>query len=173
MKKFQEFEEEIYKCSKCGLCQSVCPVYKVTGNDCAVSRGKFIMLNGVLKKDLKLDKTVNKYLDMCLKCNACKDFCPSGIDAKQIFECAKCNYFANDKNSVFTKIFQSELFFGNLLNCIKVATTIYRFLKFDVLCEKFYPFFQNFGFWGRKAILANEFVKHASPLSVNVEYEKS
>lgn len=49
MKKLEDFKEDINKCSKCGLCQSVCPVYKITGNDCAVSRGKFVMLDGVLK----------------------------------------------------------------------------------------------------------------------------
>ena len=60
MKKLTDFKEEIHKCSKCGLCQSVCPVYNITGNDCSVSRGKFIMLNGIIKGDLKLNKNVNK-----------------------------------------------------------------------------------------------------------------
>ena len=34
----------------CGLCQSVCPVFKATQNECAVSRGKFNILNGIIKK---------------------------------------------------------------------------------------------------------------------------
>ena len=60
MQKLDSFNDDINKCSKCGLCQSVCPVYKVTGNDCAVSRGKFIMLKGILNGDLKLNKIINK-----------------------------------------------------------------------------------------------------------------
>lgn len=92
MQKLQDFKGEINKCSKCGLCQSVCPVYKETGNDCAVSRGKFVMLDGVLKGDLKLNKNINKYLDLCLKCGKCKDFCPSSIDVCKIFETAKYEY---------------------------------------------------------------------------------
>ena len=80
MKNLEDYAGDINKCSKCGLCQSVCPVYKETGNDCAVSRGKFVMLDGVLKGDLKLNKNINKYLDLCLKCGKCSDFCPSGID---------------------------------------------------------------------------------------------
>ncbi len=92
MKKLSDFKDEINKCSKCGLCQSVCPVYKETGNDCAVSRGKFVMLDGVLKGDLKLNKNINKYLDLCLKCGKCKDFCPSSIDVCKIFETAKYEY---------------------------------------------------------------------------------
>ena len=95
MQKLQDFKDEINKCSKCGLCQSVCPVYKETGNDCAVSRGKFVMLKGVLKGDLKLNKNINQYLDLCLKCGKCKEFCPSSIDVCKIFETAKYEYMKN------------------------------------------------------------------------------
>ena len=50
MKQLVDFKKEIHKCSKCGLCQAECPIYKITGNDCSVSRGQFIMLKGFLKK---------------------------------------------------------------------------------------------------------------------------
>lgn len=102
MNKLSDFKDEINKCSKCGLCQSVCPVYKETGNDCAVSRGKFVMLDGVLKGDLKLNKNINKYLDLCLKCGKCKDFCPSSIDVCKIFETAKYEYM---KSSIFGRFY--------------------------------------------------------------------
>ncbi|MCM1265973.1 MAG: 4Fe-4S dicluster domain-containing protein, partial [Candidatus Gastranaerophilales bacterium] len=67
MKNLDDFKEEIHRCSKCGLCQAVCPLYEITGNECTVSRGQFIMLDGVVKKDLKMTKNINKYLDLCLK----------------------------------------------------------------------------------------------------------
>ena len=158
MKKLTDFKEEIHKCSKCGLCQSVCPVYNITGNDCSVSRGKFIMLNGIIKGDLKLNKNVNKYLDMCLKCNACKNFCPSGIDARQIFLTAKSEYFQTCSSSNFIKAFQSKLVFTCILNMAKIASKTYRFIKFDKIVNKFYPMFQKMGWLGKKIILANEFV---------------
>ena len=139
MKKLIDYKEEIHKCSKCGLCQSVCPVYKITGNDCSVSRGKFIMLNGIIKGDLKLNKNVNKYLDMCLKCNACKDFCPSDIDARQIFLTAKSEYFKQAPEKKIISLFQSKFVFKFVLNIVKIAINTYRFLKFDKLARKFYP----------------------------------
>ncbi len=126
MKELNDYSGEINRCSKCGLCQSVCPVYKVTGNDCAVSRGKFIMLGGVLKGDIKLNKNVNKYLDLCLKCNKCSDFCPSGIDVCEIFNCAKYEYA---KKSIMARIpflLQSEIFFNGI---IKIISTINRVLR--------------------------------------------
>ena len=120
MKKLEDFKEEINKCSKCGLCQSVCPIYKLTGNDCAVSRGKFVMLDGVLKGDLKLNRNINKYLDLCLKCDKCSNFCPSSIDVCKILETAKYNYEKNTLWGKFIFFLESKYVFGNLLKLFKI-----------------------------------------------------
>lgn len=119
MQKLENFKCDINKCSKCGLCQSVCPIYKLTGNDCAVSRGKFVMLDGVLKGDLKLNKTINKYLDLCLKCNKCSNFCPSSIDVCKIFEVAKYEYAKNTFWGKLTFFLESKFIFGNFLKLAK------------------------------------------------------
>ena len=120
MKKLEDFKEEINKCSKCGLCQSVCPIYKLTGNDCAVSRGKFVMLDGILKGDLKLNRNINKYLDLCLKCDKCSNFCPSSIDVCKILETAKYNYEKNTLWGKFIFFLESKYVFGNLLKLFKI-----------------------------------------------------
>lgn len=119
MKKLEDFKEEINKCSKCGLCQSVCPIYKLTGNDCAVSRGKFVMLDGVLKGDLKLNRNINKYLDLCLKCDKCSNFCPSSIDVCKILETAKYEYEKNTLWGKFIFFLESKYVFGNFLKLFK------------------------------------------------------
>lgn len=121
MKKLEDYSDEINKCSKCGLCQSVCPVYKITGNDCAVSRGKFIMLDGVLKGDLKLNKNINKYLDLCLKCNKCRDFCPSAIEVCDIFACAKGEYFKKSFTSKIISFLQSKFVFNSFINLFRTV----------------------------------------------------
>lgn len=180
MSKLNDYKDEINKCSKCGLCQSVCPVYEFTGNDCSVSRGKFIMLNGIVKGDLNLNKNVNKYLDMCLKCNACKNFCPSGIDARKIFLAAKEEYFNKAPSSIFRKILNSAPVFNFFMYSINIATTVYRFLKFDKILKHFYALLKKFEL-GKKVILANEFLsspklkiqnsKHTTnPLNLKVVY---
>ena len=109
MKNLHDFEEEIYKCSRCGLCQSVCPVFKATMNECAVSRGKFNILNGIIKGDLKMTDNVKSYLDLCTGCNACKDFCPSGIDAREIFIAAKQDFYSKNEISFRNKCVQVYL----------------------------------------------------------------
>ncbi len=111
MNNLNDFAKEINKCSKCGLCQSVCPLYKLTGNDCAVSKGKFVMLDGVVKGDLRLNKTINKYLDMCLKCGKCSDFCPSGINVCEIFASAKHEYLKSAFEGLLVKAIYSKFMF--------------------------------------------------------------
>lgn len=165
-KKLNDYKEEIHKCSKCGLCQSVCPVYEQTGNDCTVSRGKFIMLNGIVKGDLELNKNVNKYLNKCLKCNACKKFCPSDIDARKIFSAAKAEYFQKSPERKLISVFQAKFVFQFVLKMVKFASGTYRLLNIDKLVAKFYPIFLKMGWLGKKIILANEFVSTKS-LNIN------
>ncbi len=131
MKKLEDFADEINKCSKCGMCQEACPLYKLTGNDCAVSRGKFVMLDGVLKGDLKLNKNIEKYLDMCLKCGKCKDFCPSDIDVCEILNTAKFECAKDTFHGKIIKLFQSRLFFGCAIKIWKfLANLIFPYLPF-------------------------------------------
>ncbi len=112
MKQLSDFKEEIHKCSKCGICQGECPIYKVTGNDCAVSRGQFVMLKGILKGDLKMSKVINRYLDLCLKCGACAKFCPSGLNVVDVIIAAKSEYFNSHPFEKVKTFFQKYFVFG-------------------------------------------------------------
>lgn len=89
MKELKDYSEEIYKCTKCGFCQAVCPIYEETGLETAVSRGKFTLLHGILTGKVEFSPKIAKYLDMCLGCKACYDFCPSGISAEEIITAAR------------------------------------------------------------------------------------
>lgn len=126
MKQLNDFTDEINKCSKCGLCQAVCPIYKLTGNDCAVSKGKFVMLEGVLKGDLELSPTINKYLEMCLKCGKCAKFCPSGINVCDIFQTAKYEYMQKSTEGKLSNLLFSEKIFDNTIKNIGRITSSKR-----------------------------------------------
>ena len=134
MKDFFEYKEEIYKCSKCGLCQSVCPVYKITKNECAVSRGKFILLNAIIQNELKLNKSVMDNIDLCTNCNACKDFCPSDIDAREIFASVRHSFLLNRKGS---KIISSIKLFELKMRILQFFIGIFRALKLDKITSLF------------------------------------
>ena len=85
-------KEEVYKCSKCGLCQSVCPIFLATKNEMYLSRGRYNILNNYFNYGKPLSKKFIKELDICLNCNACKNFCPSSIDSAKIFTLLKSRY---------------------------------------------------------------------------------
>jgi Fe-S oxidoreductase len=131
MKSLKDFQYDIRKCSKCGLCQAECPIYKVTGNDCTVSRGLFNMLNGVVKGDLKLSKTINRYLDLCLKCGKCKNFCPSGIDAVDVIVTAKSEYFKAHYIEKLISLFQKNIIFGLIPKIFRIFIHPTKSKNFD------------------------------------------
>lgn len=129
MKTLKDYKTELDKCSKCGLCQAVCPIFKITGNECAVSKGKFVMLEGVEKGDLKLSPTINKYLEMCLKCGKCKNFCPSGIEVCEIFATAKYEYLKNSLEGKLVKLLESEFLFDNTIKILSKLAMRKKFTK--------------------------------------------
>ena len=131
MKTLAEYKEEIHSCSKCGICQSVCPVYKITGNDCTVSRGQFIMLKGLIKGDLKMSPKINRYLDLCLKCGACSKFCPSGIDVVDIIASAKAEYFKTSRREKFISYIQKTFIFGLGVKLAGLFSRKIKSKKFD------------------------------------------
>lgn len=88
----KDIKEEIYKCSKCGLCRSVCPVFLALKNEMFLPRGRFIVLNNSINNSIELHKSFVDKLDVCLNCNLCKDFCPSDINSSKIFTEIKSLY---------------------------------------------------------------------------------
>lgn len=126
MKHFKDFKEEIHGCSKCGLCQAVCPIYKETGNDCSVSRGLFIMLDGILKGDIELNSKVNEYLDTCLKCDKCKEFCPTNIDVVRILMSAKHEYYKKSLKGKINKFLTSKYIFNTILKVAHEITYLFH-----------------------------------------------
>ena len=124
-KSLNDYAEDVYKCTKCGLCQSVCPVYKATGLETAVSRGKFTLLNGIINGKLKFNKKIAKNLELCLGCKACYDFCPSGISAEKIITAAR--HESSKINGIgFIKRFILDNFKSNFrLSLLKIGLKCY------------------------------------------------
>lgn len=120
MNELKNFKDQIHKCSRCGICQNACPIYKITGNDCTVSRGQFAMLEGVLKGELKMSKTINRYLDLCLKCGACSKACPSGINTVDIIIAAKSEYYKKHFTEKVISFIQKNIIFKLLPNTINL-----------------------------------------------------
>lgn len=126
MRMLKSFENDLNKCSKCGLCQQACPLFKLIPNECLVSKGKFIMLHGVTKGDLQLSKNINKYLDLCLKCGKCNNFCPSGIEVCQILNTAKHEYMKKTFKSRIINFLESRFVFSNMIKFLAFCSKPFR-----------------------------------------------
>lgn len=74
----QEISEALLRCNKCGFCLAGCPVYKVTGIEWTVARGRLTLLRSVIDNELKLNELTEPLFN-CLTCNCCVDHCPSGV----------------------------------------------------------------------------------------------
>lgn len=129
MKQLRDYKEDIYKCTKCGLCQSKCPIFEVTGIETAISRGKFTLLDGLLNGDISRDKNLSKYFDLCLNCKACEEFCPSGIKAEDIIIMARHYNYKKFGLPLKKRILLGFLGSKELLNLAKVFLDAYRFFN--------------------------------------------
>jgi glycolate oxidase iron-sulfur subunit len=81
----RELEDQLVVCMKCGMCQSVCPVFDQTGREADVARGKLALLNGLMASMFENPDGVYRQLNKCLLCGSCAANCPSGVGVQEIF----------------------------------------------------------------------------------------
>lgn len=89
MKNIQQLEDQIYHCSRCGLCQAVCPVYDTLKTEVSVARGKISLMQAFMDGKLEFTPKIAQIMELCTACGACKEACPSGIASDEIFLAAK------------------------------------------------------------------------------------
>jgi glycolate oxidase iron-sulfur subunit len=81
----RELEDQLVVCMKCGMCQSVCPVFDQTGREADVARGKLALLSGLMESMFDDPEGVYAQLNKCLLCGSCAANCPSGVSVQEIF----------------------------------------------------------------------------------------
>lgn len=106
----QAVADELYKCNRCGFCQSRCPVYRATGLESLVARGHFARLQSVLEGELPLQEgTMREGLFACLMCRACTAECPPGIETDRVVAAARASYLARRQSCLQRLIFRRLL----------------------------------------------------------------
>src|SRR5258708_4682860 len=83
------FAGAVEMCNNNGHCRkfdagTMCPSYRVTGNERDLTRGRAntlrLALSGQLGSDQDADDAVREALDLCVSCKGCKRECPTGVD---------------------------------------------------------------------------------------------
>jgi len=73
---------EEYACVKCGTCNTVCPVFRVTGHEAHGARGKQHLKTHLQEADRS--PLFADIFSKCLLCGACVEACPRGLDTPQM-----------------------------------------------------------------------------------------
>ncbi len=80
-----ELEDMVSACARCGACQAVCPLFRETGREADVARGKLVLLENLMQDVFNDPNGVSKRLDRCLLCGSCELNCSSSVSALEIF----------------------------------------------------------------------------------------
>lgn len=76
---FQSLREHVVTCSKCGFCQPACPIFRATGREGHVARGKVALYRNIIEDRLEIGPPVKDAFSNCLLCRACTSACSPAI----------------------------------------------------------------------------------------------
>ncbi len=85
----KSYAELAARCSRCGSCSTICPVFQVSRQESLLARGKLHLAENVLLGKQNLNAEVEKRLNACLLCAACSKSCPSKAEADKIILAAR------------------------------------------------------------------------------------
>jgi glycolate oxidase iron-sulfur subunit len=81
----RELEDQLAACTRCGMCQAVCPLFRETGREAGVARGKLAILKGLMHEAFREPQRSLEEISCCLLCGSCEANCPSGVRVLEIF----------------------------------------------------------------------------------------
>ncbi len=82
----KKYREQVLKCSRCGFCQAVCPVYGSTLRPALNARGKMLLLKEVMDGKIDLNDELIESLFQCTTCASCTESCPSGVEVAEVIK---------------------------------------------------------------------------------------
>lgn len=84
----EEAQEMFSACIKCGMCKSLCPVFKILKEESISPRGHAILVS---------EKTLEKSLYQCTLCKMCEKKCPLNIKVTEAVRKAREAIVLNGK----------------------------------------------------------------------------
>jgi glycolate oxidase iron-sulfur subunit len=81
---FQAFYDHVVTCGKCGFCQPTCPIFRATGREGHVARGKLALYQNILQQRTELGPDTKDAFANCLLCRACTESCFSAVKTDQV-----------------------------------------------------------------------------------------
>ncbi|WP_035588770.1 (Fe-S)-binding protein [Hippea jasoniae] len=106
----KRLKETWESCVKCGICRSVCPVFKEEKNEAYVARGHITLLSELVKGNIDFkEETAKDYLYKCLLCTTCVEACPNNSQTDLIVEIARHEVIKKHGLATYKKIMAKVL----------------------------------------------------------------
>ena len=103
-------DDIVAKCNRCGFCQAGCPVYRVTGQEHSLSRGRMAIARELLLGRLELTGEVVEALDDCLLCRGCTAHCFPALKTDQVVTAIRYAYLVRQGQPAWQRVlFRSVL----------------------------------------------------------------
>ncbi len=84
--------DEIAHCNKCGFCQTACPIFRSTGHESGVARGRLALIRAIIEERLEWSRELEEPLFDCLLCGACTANCFPAIPTSDLVIEARAEY---------------------------------------------------------------------------------
>ncbi|HXZ44022.1 MAG TPA: 4Fe-4S dicluster domain-containing protein, partial [archaeon] len=84
----------IAKCNRCGFCQAGCPVYRVTGSEHSLARGRWAVARGLVLGEIELSPEAVRALDDCLLCRGCTAHCFPALKTDEVVTAIRQAYLS-------------------------------------------------------------------------------
>jgi glycolate oxidase iron-sulfur subunit len=88
----KERYDDIAHCNRCGFCQVACPIFRSTGHEAGVARGRLALLRAVIEGRLEWSPELEEPLYTCLLCGACTSNCFPAIPTSELVITARAEY---------------------------------------------------------------------------------
>ena len=111
--------DDIARCNKCGFCQVACPVFRATGDEAGVARGRIALLRALIEERMEWTKELEGPLFNCLRCGACTSNCFPAVATADLLGDARAEYL----DKVGKNIFHRTLFRHLLPNPARLRRT--------------------------------------------------
>jgi glycolate oxidase iron-sulfur subunit len=120
-----EHYDEISHCNRCGFCQVACPIFRSTGHETGVARGRLALLRAIIEGRLEWNREVEEPLFDCLLCGACTANCFPAIPTSDLVIRARAQYLEKvGRKSIHRLLFDHLLPYPRRLHLVARAVAL-------------------------------------------------
>lgn len=102
--------DAISQCNRCGFCQVACPVFRCTGNESGVARGRLALMRAIIEDRVQWTRELEDPLFNCLGCGACTANCFGAVPTTDLIVKGRAEYLEKvGKNPLHKLLFDHLL----------------------------------------------------------------